>query len=126
MQKQASKLSFAPRPPIAKPMMQHPRARSWFWATTTLGGLGSAAAYRAYLAIQPACGAPGDTTLGQSNKYVPWALFLAQIVLVTAVGRLLRQRTNILAAGVLLASVLAITAGILAFLFWFGAGDCGD
>ncbi len=91
-----------------------------------LVGFGAAAGYAAYLFLQPACGAPGNTTPGQSNRYVPWALLTTEVVVVALVGKLLRRRAPTIIGGVLLGSVLAAAAAVILFLVWFGSGNCGE
>lgn len=94
------------------------------WAAVT--GLAAAAAYYGYLSIQPACGAAGDTALGRSNSYVPWAILSAEILVVAGLGKLLSRRRSVIVTGVIGASLVAAIAAVLLFLAWFAAGDCGE
>jgi hypothetical protein len=100
--------------------------RPAYWLAIVLVAVAAAGAWTAYLLIQPACGAPGNTALGRSDRWVPWALLVAEMVAATVVSKLMRRRASTIVSGVLFSTVLAATAAVLVFLVWFGSGDCGD
>lgn len=106
--------------------MTQPDRRGVYWLAVAAIALAAAAGYAVYLLSQPACGAPGNTALGRSNRYVPWALIAAEIVSVVAVGKLRRRRASAIIGAVVFGTALATVAGLIVFVVWFGSGDCGD
>jgi hypothetical protein len=97
------------------------------WSVVMLITLAVVGAWALYLCVlQPACGAPGNTALGRSNRYVPWGLLLVDAVTVATVGRWRGYRGPMILAAAITSLVVAAVAGIVVFLFWFGAGDCGE
>ena len=107
-------------------MTEELKARVWYWMLVVAVGLAAAASWAVYLLIQPACGAPGNTALGRSNRWVPWALLVSEIIVVAVVGKLLRRQISTIIGGVVAGSLVAALAAVVVFVFWFGAGDCGE
>jgi hypothetical protein len=74
----------------------------------------------------PACGPSRNTPLGHTFWYVPLILLGLQSFAVTAVGRRTDRTGVATIAGVALAATLATVAGIVIFLGFFAAGNCGE
>jgi hypothetical protein len=111
---------------LAGDMTQEPQDRAGFWPAIVVIALSAAAAWAIFLLIQPACGAPGNTALGRSNRWVPWTLLATEIHSTAIAGKLLRRPAPVIIGGIVVGSVLAATAAIIVFLFWFGSSHCGE
>ena len=104
--------------------MSEARARIGYWLTVGLSAVAVAVGYGIYLFAQPACGAPGNTTLGRSNRYVPWALLAVEILTVLAAGKLWRRRTSTTIIALTTASLVVIAAGVAELAWRFLSEGC--
>lgn len=105
-------------------MAQETRLTRAYWTATTIVTAAAVAGYYVYSSIQPACGAPGNTALGRSNHWVPWAILSGLLTVVLLVGAVARRRPATILRGVLAAGLLAVLAGAGVAFYFFTAGHC--
>lgn len=107
------------------PMMaQDTRLARAYWTAIAIATAAAVAGYYVYASIQPACGAPGNTALGRSNHWVPWAILSVLLAAVLLVGAVARRRPATILQGLLAAGLLAVLAGVGVAFYFFTAGHC--
>jgi hypothetical protein len=72
----------------------------------------------------PACGPAGNTATGRVYRFAPWALLLAEALVLTCCGIRARLPAIRIVVAVMGASAVTVAGGIVIFLLFFFAGGC--